>query len=146
MTEGMPVAGTQTSATSASLFPLCATCKPENYNHTMLFWKKPKPVDYNKLIKDLEMAEWSTLKGYLAFNDQVNYCNGVESMIAKMRPPVGISHRLSLFKVLPNRDFELAIFQTPWQEGKVPYLSLIMCKANSLFYGIMLPFNHSFFI
>ena len=100
-----------------------------------------KPVDYNKLIKDLETVEWSTLKSYLAFDDQVNYGNGVESMIAKMRPPAGSSHRLSLYKVVPNRNFELAIFQTPWTEGNVPYLPLIVGRTNSLIYGIMLPFN-----
>lgn len=107
----------------------------------LFFRKKPASIDYRNLISELEVGDNSKLKQRLAFHKTVEYLDGVDWMLAKMKRPDGDSRNLSLLRSLPKGQFELAIFNVPWNPGDLPYLPLILERGSGIIYGIMLPFN-----
>lgn len=106
------------------------------------FWRKKKrpPIDYSTLISDLQEGNFDIVRKHLAFSNSINYVDGVNFMLAKMRRPEGDVRNLSLFQTVPNGQFELAIFNVPWNSN-LPHLPLILNLDTSEICGIMLPFN-----
>lgn len=106
-----------------------------------LFRKEHHLINYTGLIADLESGDTTMVNRHLAFNNIVQYTDGVVFMLAKMKRPDADERRLSLHKTIVKGNFELAIFNVPWNASDFPYLPLILERNSGLIYGIMLPFN-----
>jgi hypothetical protein len=106
----------------------------------MLFFDRPKPIDYSAILPILERADPEEMEQLLWHprHKRINYLPITISLLQKLKK--GEDSHLEIHKVISKGMFELAIFKLPWSNAANPYSPLIFEKTSKVV-GVMLPFN-----
>jgi len=100
-------------------------------------------MNYKELIHILESSPLEDRKKLLPDYQSIHYADGVDFMLLKYRRPDGDVRKLSVYKIFQEGEFDLIIFNVPWNDENnvLPFLPLIIQRSSGKIYGIMLPFN-----
>ena len=109
----------------------------------MWFFSKKKNIDYNQLISTLEQGDETAILELLwqPKNEKIKYLPVVTTMLQQLKKPHSADEGLSIFKKLEKGNYELIIFNTPWQADDLPFSPLVLDKISGKVVGVMLLFN-----
>ena len=109
----------------------------------MWFFNKKSDIDYNYLLSILEKGVEAEVQNLLwqPKQGQVKYMTISTAMLLKLKKPDKSNKGLSIFKKLEKGNYELIVFNTPWDESDLPFSPLVLDKLTGKVVGIMLPFN-----
>jgi len=109
----------------------------------MWFFNKKKDMDYDNLVSILEKGDEADIQKLLWQPKQgrVKYLPVATSMLQKLKKSDTSDKGLSIFKKIEKGNYELLIFNTPWDGVDLPFSPLVLDKTTGKVVGIMLPFN-----
>lgn len=113
----------------------------------MRFWwykkEKHNKVNHPALISILEKGNSTDIRQFLFQPEDIfiDYLPATYEMLLKLKRPADSPGNLSIYKTFENGNYQLIIFNVPWNENDVPYSPIILNKIEGKIVGIMLPFN-----
>lgn len=109
----------------------------------MWFFNKKKKIDYDNLVSTLEKGDEIDILKLLwqPEHGQIKYLPDVTNMLQKLKKFDTSTKRLSILKKLEKGNYELLIFNTPWDNSDLPFSPLVLDKITGKVIGVMLPFN-----
>jgi hypothetical protein len=104
---------------------------------------RKKKINYDRLITKLERGNKADINELLwQPNDRrINYLPVTTTMLHKLKRPLSSETGLTVYNTIENGNYELIIFNVPWDEGRTKLSPLIVEKTSEKVVGIMLPFN-----
>ena len=105
-------------------------------------FKKKYTVDYTSLISKLETANEYDIQNLLwqPPAGSVKYLPDTIKLVQRLKR-LGSAKGLSIYQHMDGGNFELIIFNVPWDTSGKPFSPLIIDKKNGKIAGLMLPFN-----
>ena len=109
------------------------------------FWTKPKSPSssISALIEILDNGDKEQLETLLwrPRKNRINYLPVTFDMLLKLKRPVKVFEKISVFKTHLTKHFTLVIFNVPWATDDLKFSPVIIETSTSKIVGIMLPFN-----
>lgn len=109
----------------------------------MWFFSEKKNINYNRLISKLERGNKYDIKDLLWQPSaiKINYLPVTTTMLHKLKRPELSASGLTVYKTIENGNYELIIFNVPWNTSKIALSPIIIERSTEKIVGIMLPFN-----